>query len=92
MLYRGGGGGGHSPPVLSGFFFNPILTAMLKWLIAVFLAVFIIGVLQPRLARALRLGQLPGDVRFRFRGREYGFPFVTTVLLSFVVGVISRWL
>jgi hypothetical protein len=63
---------------------------MLKWLIAVFAAVFIVGLLQPRLARLLRLGHLPGDVRFRFRGREYGFPFASTVLLSLLVGLIIR--
>ena len=63
---------------------------MLKWLIAVFGAVFVIGLLQPRLARLLRIGQLPGDIRFRVRGREYSFPFATTILLSFLLAMISR--
>jgi hypothetical protein len=63
---------------------------MLKWLIAVFCAVFVIGLLKPRLARWLRIGRLPGDVRFRLRGREYSFPFATTILFSFVLAVISR--
>ncbi len=63
---------------------------MLKWLLAVFLAVFVLGLLQPRLARLLRLGHLPGDVRFRFRGREYGFPFASTLLLSLAVALIAR--
>jgi hypothetical protein len=65
---------------------------MLKWLIAVFAAVFVIGLLQPRVARLLRLGHLPGDFRFRLRGREYAFPFATTVLLSLLVAAISRLL
>jgi hypothetical protein len=63
---------------------------MLKWLIAVFAAVFIIGLLQPRFAKLLRLGHLPGDVRFRYRGREYGFPFASTLLLSLLVALIIR--
>jgi hypothetical protein len=62
---------------------------MLKWLIAVFAAVFVIGLLQPKLARILRLGYLPGDLRFRWRGREYGFPFASTILLSFLAALIG---
>lgn len=62
---------------------------MLKWLIAVFAAVFVIGLMQPRLARALRLGHLPGDVRFRFRGREYAFPFASTVLMSLLLALLT---
>ncbi len=63
---------------------------MLKWLIAVFAAVIVISVLQPRLARVLRLGRLPGDLRFRLRGRDYVFPFATTLLLSFLLALIMR--
>lgn len=62
---------------------------MLKGLIAVFAAVFVIGMLQPRLARLLRLGHLPGDFRFRLRGREYSFPFATTVLMSLLLTLLA---
>jgi hypothetical protein len=62
---------------------------MLKWLIAVFAAVFVLGLLQPKLSRLLGLGHLPGDFRLRWRGREYGFPFASTLLLSLVVAMIS---
>ena len=64
---------------------------MLKWLIALFAAVFIVGLLQPRLAKLFRLGHLPGDVRFRYRGREYGFPFASTLLLSLLLALIIRF-
>ena len=64
---------------------------MLKWLIALFVAVFVIGLLQPRLARWLRFGRLPGDLRFRWREQEYVFPFATAVVLSLIVGVVG-WL
>jgi hypothetical protein len=62
---------------------------MLKWLIAVFAAVFVLGLLQPKLAQMLRLGHLPGDMRLRWRGREYGFPFASTLLISLLVAMIA---
>ena len=63
---------------------------MLKWLIALFLAVFVLGLLQPRLARWLRLGRLPGDLRFVRRGREYVFPFASALLLSLLLSALAR--
>ena len=65
---------------------------MLKWLIALFLVVLLIGVAQPRLAAWLRLGRLPGDLRFRLRGREYLFPFASVLLLSLLASVLMRLL
>jgi len=65
---------------------------MLKWLIVLVAAVFIVGLLQPRLARLLRLGRLPGDLRLRVRGKDYVFPFASAVLLSLVAGLIGRLL
>ena len=65
---------------------------MLKWLIVLGAAVFVVGLLQPRLARLLQLGRLPGDLRLRFRGRDYVFPFASAVLLSLVAGLIGRLL
>jgi hypothetical protein len=50
---------------------------MLKWLIVLLAAVFVVGLLQPRVARLMPLGRLPGDIRFRLRGREYSFPFAS---------------
>ena len=63
---------------------------MLKWMIALFAAVFVLGLLQPKLARLLRLGRLPGDLHLRWRGKEYGFPFASTLLVSLVVAIISH--
>jgi hypothetical protein len=65
---------------------------MLKWLIVLVAAVFIVGLLQPRLARLLQLGRLPGDLRLRLRGKDYVFPFASAVLLSLVAGLIGRLL
>lgn len=65
---------------------------MLKWLIALFVTVFIAGVCLPRLAALLKLGRLPGDVRLRWRGRDYIFPFASALLLSLLATLILRLL
>jgi hypothetical protein len=65
---------------------------VLKWLIALFITVFIAGVFLPRLAALLRLGRLPGDLRFRWRGREFYFPFASGLLLSLLASLILRLL
>ena len=65
---------------------------MLKWLIAVFAAVFVVGLLQPKLARWLRLGHLPGDVRLRWRDRVYPLPFASTLLMSLLLAIILHFL
>jgi len=64
---------------------------MLKWLIVLFLAVFVVGLLQPRIGRLLPLGRMPGDLRFRLRGREYAFPFASAVVFSLIAAIIG-WL
>jgi hypothetical protein len=61
---------------------------MLKWLIVVMATVMVIGLLQPRLRR---LGRMPGDLRFRLRGRDYSFPFGSVIVFSLVAAVIG-WL
>jgi hypothetical protein len=63
---------------------------MFRWLLAVFFAVFIIGILMPKLARKFNFGRLPGDLSFRFRGRAYQFPFATTIVLSLLLTALSQ--
>ena len=63
---------------------------MLKWLIALLVTVLVAGVFLPRLAALLRAGRLPGDVRFRFRGRVYHFPFGSALLLSLLATLLYR--
>lgn len=65
---------------------------MFRWLLAIFLAVFIIGICMPKLARALNLGRLPGDFAFSVRGRKYQFPFATAIVLSLLMTVLTRFL
>ena len=63
---------------------------MLRWLIVIFLALVFINGLSPLLQR-LGLGKLPGDFHFRLFGREWYIPLASTVLLSFVVSLIAKW-
>lgn len=63
---------------------------MLKWLVVIVLIVLVTGLFRPALSRRLRLGRLPGDISFSFRGRPYHFPFATTVVLSLVAWAILR--
>ena len=64
---------------------------MIRWLIVVFLALVLINGLTPWLRR-LGLGKLPGDMRFRLFGREWYIPLTSTLLLSFVVSLIVKWI
>lgn len=57
---------------------------MLKWLLAFMLALALIGGLTP-LLRRLGLGRLPGDLNLLFKGREYSFPFASSLLLSALI-------
>lgn len=63
---------------------------MLKWALVVVALVLITGLYRDALSRHLRLGRLPGDLNFRFRGRAYSFPFASTVLLSLLAWLILR--
>ncbi len=63
---------------------------MPKWLIAVLITVLLVNVFLPRLAALLHLGRLPGDIRFRLRGRDYQLPIASTLLLSLAATLILR--
>lgn len=63
---------------------------MLKWILTLLLAIFLLGLVTPHLARFIRFGQLPGDIALRFRGRVYHFPFATTLLFSLLLWLVSR--
>ena len=57
---------------------------MLKWFIAFMLAIVLIGGLTP-LLRRVGLGRLPGDLHFTRAGKQYSFPFASSLLLSALV-------
>jgi hypothetical protein len=60
---------------------------VLKWFMVFVLAMSLIGWFTP-LLRRLGLGRLPGDIRFVRNGREYSFPFASSLLLS----ALMTWL
>lgn len=64
---------------------------MLRWLIVIFLALVFINGLSPWLRRR-GLGRLPGDFQFRCLGRDWFIPLTSTVLLSFVLSLLVKWL
>ncbi len=63
---------------------------MLKWLLTLVVAIFLLGIIAPHLARFIRFGQLPGDFAFRFRGRNYVCPVATTIIFSLLLWLLSR--
>jgi hypothetical protein len=71
-------------------FLSEWASRMWKWILTLVVAIFVLGIVAPHLARFIRFGQLPGDVAFRFRGRNYVFPFATTLLFSLILWLVSR--
>ncbi len=65
---------------------------MLKWVLTLVLAIFLLGILTPHLARFIRFGQLPGDFRWRIGGQEYRFPLVSILLFSLFIWLLGRLL
>lgn len=64
---------------------------MLKWLLVLVVAVILLGFFAPALSK-LGLWRLPGDVRFKYRGREYYLPITSTVIISLVLTLVLRLL
>jgi hypothetical protein len=63
---------------------------MLKWILTLVIALFLLGIVSPHLARFIRFGKLPGDTTFRLRGRVYRFPFATTIIFSLLLWLLAR--
>jgi hypothetical protein len=42
--------------------------------------------------KKLGIGRLPGDFTLRMFGREYPFPFMSTILLSILLSLAARML
>jgi len=63
---------------------------MSRWLISIGVALVVLGVLWPWLAR-MGLGRLPGDIHIERDGFQFFFPITTGLLISAVVTLIL-WL
>ncbi|WP_429258231.1 DUF2905 domain-containing protein [Paraburkholderia sp. GAS334] len=64
---------------------------MIRWLLTTFIAVAVLSRCWPWL-RKVGVGRLPGDITLRVRGKEYPFPFMSTLVLSLVLAVVVRLL
>lgn len=62
---------------------------MLRWLLVVVLALVLFSGLR-RVLEKVGLGRLPGDLRFKLRGREVQLPIASCVLLSFIAMAIGK--
>jgi hypothetical protein len=62
---------------------------MIRWVITTFIALAILSGSMPWL-RKIGIGRLPGDFSLRILGREYSFPFMSTVVLSILLSLIAR--
>ena len=64
---------------------------MLRWVIVTFLALLLISWVRPWLEK-MGLGKLPGDFQFKLFGREWFIPLTSTLLLSFILTLITKFL
>ena len=64
---------------------------MLKWLLVVVVCVVVLSVFSRELSR-FGLGRLPGDLHFKKNGRDYYIPITSTVLISLVLTLITRFI
>lgn len=60
----------------------------MRWLLVFLIAFLLFNGLQGWLHR-IGLGKLPGDLHFRWRGREFYLPIASSLLLSFLAGLIG---
>ena len=64
---------------------------MIKWLLTILIALAVLALATPWLER-LGVGRLPGDFRFKARGRVYSLPIASTLLFCAVAWLVGRLL
>jgi hypothetical protein len=69
----------------------PQRAAAMRWLIIFLLACLLFNGLQGWL-RKIGLGKLPGDFRFRLRGRDWYIPLASSVVLSVLAMLIGQFI
>ncbi len=62
---------------------------MIRWLLAIFVAVIVFSILLPGLEK-IGIGRLPGDVRITVFGKTLLLPFASTLLIAFVVFILVK--
>lgn len=61
---------------------------MMKWLVTLFLALLVLGLLTPWFNR-LGLGRLPGDITIKRKRGVFYFPFSSVILMSLLLSLIA---
>jgi hypothetical protein len=64
---------------------------MFRWLFVMLLALVLLNGFMPWL-RKLGLGKLPGDFSFTLLGRLWSIPLGSTIVLSLLASLISKWI
>lgn len=64
---------------------------MIRWVAAIFIGLLVFYPLLPWLDK-LRVGKMPGDVRFQWRSVAFCLPFGSTVLWSAVAFLVAELL
>ena len=64
---------------------------MFRWLFVMLLALVLLNGFMPWL-RKLGLGKLPGDFSFTLLGREWSIPLGSSIVLSLLAGLLSKWI
>ncbi|SAK77293.1 hypothetical protein AWB82_04978 [Caballeronia glebae] len=62
---------------------------MIRWVLTTFIALAILSGSLPWLKK-IGIGRLPGDFTLRIFGREYSFPFMSTLVLSMLLSFLAR--
>jgi hypothetical protein len=62
---------------------------MLRWIILLVITLMVFDSLKPWLAR-FGLGRLPGDLNFRFLGRDWSLPVGSAVLITLIGWLVGR--
>jgi hypothetical protein len=64
---------------------------MFRWLFVMLLALVLLNGFMPWL-RKLGLGKLPGDFSFKLLGRLWSIPLGSSIVLSLLASLISKWI
>lgn len=65
--------------------------SMLRWLAIVFMALLVFNAFGPWLEKR-GLGRLPGDLRFRFAGRDWFVPLASCTVIALIGLAIGRFI
>ena len=63
----------------------------MRWLLIFVLSFIVFNSLQSWLEK-IGLGHVPGDFKLRVAGRDWHFPFGSTLFLSLIGLLLARWL